>query len=723
VAGASTGTPCLVNFRASGIVLTDRSQNTDAGGVPVRIVGYTQVEIWHVGTGLWGFTSGGIKRLFATPEVEAMRAEIEKRVTTRIFYGICGDPEEVETKPVAEIQAEVEEKSKVVELWSSATPAEKQDPSVLRRFEAMAQPLGIPVVVVYTTDSVQVTDPAEPSTALRSLQYDEIQEWDAEPERELFSIRAKGRLEQFVALKSEAMRELLIANIKTITWHGYSSKGIVHTFPDGSTYSVAKSPLGTPATLQFKAHALVITDRTQVGIKGGVPVREVPYGDIQVWHVGLGTWGIELQGGLELEFATEEIEAIRADFDKRIECDRFAGSCQLPPPIDNTPRSLRRLAELAAREERAAQLARLQQEAIDTDEKWTETQNPKSFVNVLMQPSGATVLIRIGNSELSVLQSGVQVLSVPYSQLESWEATTHTWHIGARSRIFQFISEQSPALMTELCRRVVTRDWRGKVQQPPQNAGDGNKFRVMKAPLGTAASVEFKADRLIIIDQGQHTLKKGRLVAQEYPFSEVTGWSSADGAYSVELGDRKFDFLTDQVDAMRANMLEHFPGNIVLHGSNFIAQEAGNPEEGPLPIEVLEEEQEVQQEIEVKQRYASPAKPTGLAEEFCARDRRFPAYALPSGQPILLIRGETVLRVTTRENLGDVVNEFPYAEIKNCSFEDELLSFCARGREFSFSVDDAFRLQQQIASLVEFGKDGPAVTSMDVAGSVNLTNH
>lgn len=71
--------------------------------------------------------------------------------------------------------------------------------------------------------------------------------------------------------------------------------------------------------------------------------------------------------------------------------------------------------------------------------------------------------------------------------------------------------------------------------------------------------------------------------------------------------------------------------------------------------------------------------------------------------------------MTTRENLGDVVNEFPYVDIKNCLFEDELLSFCARDREFAFSVDDAFRLQQQMASLVEFGSDD----STDVAGSAN----
>merc|ERR1719478_1213440 len=116
-----------------------------------------------------------------------------------------------------------------------------------------------------------------------------------------------------------------------------------------------------------------------------------------------------------------------------------------------------------------------------------------------------------------------------------------------------------------------------------QVAGEGCKFSVMKAPLGTAASLEFRSEGFVIIDLGEHRVK-GKVPEQEYGYSRVVSWTAGEGTWGLQLDDRRFDFLSDQVDAIRAEMLHHFPLNTKLRGVQIVPL-LSPEEDSPLPVE------------------------------------------------------------------------------------------------------------------------------------------
>merc|ERR1711871_1525120 len=76
VTKAKLGTPATLEFRPSGIIITD---NSDLGGMPMRIYGYSDVQWWHAGVGTFGMTMTGMDAAmrFVTDEVEVIRAEME----------------------------------------------------------------------------------------------------------------------------------------------------------------------------------------------------------------------------------------------------------------------------------------------------------------------------------------------------------------------------------------------------------------------------------------------------------------------------------------------------------------------------------------------------------------------------------------------------------------------------------------------------------------------
>ena len=70
------------------------------------------------------------------------------------------------------------------------------------------------------------------------------------------------------------MKNQLISKVNTTEWHGQVSH-VNNYVQDGDEFKVMKLPLGTQATINFTSEYLVMTDRTQLNVKGGIAVRDM----------------------------------------------------------------------------------------------------------------------------------------------------------------------------------------------------------------------------------------------------------------------------------------------------------------------------------------------------------------------------------------------------------------------------------------------------------------
>ena len=170
----------------------------------------------------------------------------------------------------------------------------------LASFLAVLHPEGASVQLLFSETGVRIV-----GSGLRSLEkeihYDEIESWEEDAYKELFRFAARGKDLKLVTKDAAAMRDLVIPRVDTTIWQGEIGS-VVESSADGSMFPVMKLPIGSQATVEFKSEHLVVTDRSQLGVKGGVAVREIPYGDMVSWRVDQGLWGIHCRESPPQEF-------------------------------------------------------------------------------------------------------------------------------------------------------------------------------------------------------------------------------------------------------------------------------------------------------------------------------------------------------------------------------------------------------------------------------------
>ena len=182
---------------------------------------------------------------------------------------------------------------------------ERAEVRIIADFSALLQPEGTHVKAYFSETGVRIV-----GSGLRSLEkeihYDEIESWEEDAYKELFRFAARGKDLKLVTKDAAAMRDLVIPRVDTTIWQGEIGS-VVESSADGSMFPVMKLPIGSQATVEFKSEHLVVTDRSQLGVKGGVAVREIPYGDMLTWSAGKGEWGFTARGDVSFAFVTDQV--------------------------------------------------------------------------------------------------------------------------------------------------------------------------------------------------------------------------------------------------------------------------------------------------------------------------------------------------------------------------------------------------------------------------------
>jgi len=292
------------------------------------------------------------------------------------------------------------------------------------------------------------------------------------------------------------------------------------------------------------------------------------------------------------------------------------------------------------------------------------------------------------------------LLTVPYEQLQAWEASIGSWSIRARDRNFDFLGDQSEEMQIELCSRINTVDWEGTMGSIRSVLpSDTRKFSVMKAPLGTAASVEFKQEAVFVVDLSVRD-KKDKVPPHEILYGSVISWQTGDGKWSfADDRGRKWQFMSDQVEDMHLTMMSRFHGHTSLSGTlirgpatehNAIPRSRLETLYGPLElVEAATPDLVKSPKKQKKAREKSPLRRESSVPSFRA-------LMQPLGTAVLLRCGDAGLVVTARSDPDKTLKEFGYGEMQAHESSEELWSFRARDRDFAFVSEDASSIQEAV---------------------------
>ena len=105
--------------------------------------------------------------------------------------------------------------------------------------------------VLFLEDCVRVAGGAK----VREVAYHDIESWVEDAPHELFSFRGGGKEVELVSRDAVQMREQLVAQVNTTEWTGHVS-GTTGYAERGPTFTVMKLPLGTQASVEFKAEVM-----------------------------------------------------------------------------------------------------------------------------------------------------------------------------------------------------------------------------------------------------------------------------------------------------------------------------------------------------------------------------------------------------------------------------------------------------------------------------------
>jgi len=292
---------------------------------------------------------------FSVRNAEEIREEMEKRLATVLVRGTC------EMAPAGSKLAmgrrsrrpsimldrmEVRESLQESSLQQGGVDVGQGGDVTKATFSALLQPGGEPVKILYTERGLCMVDGRDSRKVISAFSYSDIEMWEEDTECELFGFAAprgqsdKYKVVNLVTMDGPHMREMLMIHLHTTEWHGKVS-GRTSYMVDGGEFKVMRLPLGTQASVEFKASCLVITDRTQIKIKGGVAVREITYDSITSWHVDAGLWGFESLSGLNFKFATDLVMEMRVELEKRVLTTSLFGKTSPFPSLPTFGRSRR----------------------------------------------------------------------------------------------------------------------------------------------------------------------------------------------------------------------------------------------------------------------------------------------------------------------------------------------------------------------------------------------
>ena len=602
--------------------------------------------------------------------------------------------------------------------------------------------------------SVRIPSAYRNSTDSQEIQFEDVEAWEATTDT--YSITVKGRpRSEFIMENAADLYSVMSRKLSTRRWRGVVG-GIKEGCGLGGIFTVAKAPLGTPATVEFKDECLIVTDRSLLGKKGGVPVREIPYTQIESWEAGVGEWGLDLTipgkhasaGKYKLAFmvSLNDMNAMRAELDSRVKTIEVIGSLLLldGESLEEDEALLneeerRKDGSIETREIYLEPIFRLDEASFSEEEK----PKPKPYFGkkkkknlkeealetgirfvAMMMPAGRPVVVFLDEDSMRVTarnDTSDILKSALYNEIEGWEASAEIWRYTVKGRDVAFMTDTALEMKEILTSKVTTVKWDIEMGDIKACDEKGKKIKIFTAS-GGQQELTFKESGLLFSDvSGQkHTMKILGYHEIKWQHINMGSWGiTLDDAHETQVR-----YTTPQVDEIRTEMSKRLNFK-VIRGFCELADTKGENIERVSPIEMqstIRKEPSVDKTLKASSKTSKTSKSIIKTLPSIAS---FPVLWMPDGASVRLNFTDEGLQLVDRADASRVLKACSYQDVEHWEEEAdvELFGYTANGKVIKVVSKDAILMKDlivskvrttqwngKVGSLTDFAEEGPQFT-------------